>query len=267
MGLSKDQILSEIDSLISVGEKLIESRRSPAQVRDGLTLSKYASCITNCGTFLPWITRCSCTLKDFLPDTNDYIKKLSEILNKNESNRLSDAETCLGYLKYIKDGIYREVLSINSSNGIDINATLEMLFSRFHCVVRGLSSRYGDRKPLEIDDEYDVQYLISALLQLYFDDVRPEEWTPSYAGSCSRMDFLLKQEEIVIEIKKTRKGLKDKELGGQLIVDIEKYKMHPNCKSLICFVYDPEGKLGNPRGIENDLNSKHEGFVRVIIRP
>ena len=56
--------------------------------------------------------------------------------------------------------------------------------------------------------------------QLHFDDIRPEEWTPSYAGSSARMDFLLKKEQIVLEIKKTRKGLVAKEAGEQLIVEL-----------------------------------------------
>ena len=42
------------------------------------------------------------------------------------------------------------------------------------------------------------------------------------------MDFLLKDDEISIEVKMTRDGLKDKELGEQLIIDIAKYKEHPN---------------------------------------
>ena len=47
------------------------------------------------------------------------------------------------------------------------------------------------------------------------------------------MDFLLKNEKIVIEIKKTRVGLTAKKLGEQLIVDIEKYQQHPDCKYLV----------------------------------
>jgi hypothetical protein len=41
---------------------------------------------------------------------------------------------------------------------------------------------------------------VRALLALWFDDVRPEEWTP-------RMDFLIKEHQLVVETKKTRKGL------------------------------------------------------------
>ena len=145
---------------------------------------------------------------------------------------------------------------------------LEDLFGRFHLVARQLRERHAERTTLEVEDEYDVQYLVHALLHLHFDDIRPEEWTPSYAGGSSRMDFLLKQEKVVIEVKKTRKGLGARELGEQLIIDIQKYQHHPDCKSLICFVYDPEGRVANPRGVENDLKKDMDGFrARVLITP
>lgn len=82
------------------------------------------------------------------------------------------------------------------------------------------------------------------------------------------MDFLLKQERIVIEVKKTRRGLGDRELGSQLIEDRARYKVHPDCRKLICFVYDPEGRIGNPRGISNDLDAIEDDFeLKVIIKP
>ena len=81
------------------------------------------------------------------------------------------------------------------------------------------------------------------------------------------MDFLLKNEKIVIEVKKTRRGLDDKELGDQLIIDVDRYKVHPDCERLVCFVYDPEGRIGNPNGIMADLNKQHEGFATVYIYP
>lgn len=145
---------------------------------------------------------------------------------------------------------------------------IKLLCERFHLVSRQIRSRHNDRETLNIEDEYDVQDLFHALLTLYFDDIREEEWTPSYAGSCSRVDFLLKQDELVIEIKKTRKGLNAKDIGEQLIIDIQRYQAHPSCKTLICFVYDPEARISNPRGIENDLNRDINGFeVKVYITP
>lgn len=150
----------------------------------------------------------------------------------------------------------------------DPSAILENLFYNFHIVVKQLRYRHGDRETLEINDEYDVQDLLHALLRLFFDDIRPEEWTPSYAGKSSRMDFLLKNESIVIEVKKTRRGLSAKELGDQLIIDIERYKEHPLCKNLFCFVYDPEERILNPRGVEQDLNRDNDDLnVKVFIVP
>ena len=145
---------------------------------------------------------------------------------------------------------------------------VKIIISRFHQVARQLRARYSDRPTIEIEDEYDVQDLFHSLLKIYFDDVRSEEYTPSYAGSASRVDFLLKQEQLVIEIKKTRKGLGAKEVGEQLIVDSQRYQTHPNCGQLICFVYDPEGRIANPRGIENDLTKEiNDVPISVYITP
>lgn len=131
---------------------------------------------------------------------------------------------------------------------------VQRICNRFHQVARQLMQRHDNRSSIKIEDEYDVQDLLHALLRLHFDDVRAEEWTPSYAGSASRMDFLLKKEKIVIEVKKTRKNLGAKEVGEQLMIDIDRYTAHPDCETLICFVYDPEERVANPAGIENDLN-------------
>jgi hypothetical protein len=103
---------------------------------------------------------------------------------------------------------------------------------------------------------------------VHFEDIRSEEYTPSYAGKSTRMDFLLKREQTVVEFKKTRQGLGAKEIGTQLIDDVARYERHPDCKALVCFVYDPEGLIANPRGVEDDLSRKGPPFpVSVFIRP
>jgi hypothetical protein len=88
--------------------------------------------------------------------------------------------------------------------------------------------------------------LLHALLRLYFADIRVEEWTPSYGGGSSRMDFLLKGHDIVVEAKMTRKGLTAKDVSEQLIIDAAKYRQHPGTamgpcgtslvRALRCFV-------------------------------
>jgi hypothetical protein len=146
---------------------------------------------------------------------------------------------------------------------------IEQLCRRFPVLAKTLGKRQRDRVPFQITDEYDVQDLLYAALKLHFDDVRPEEWTPSYAGNSSRMDFLLKREQIVVEAKMTRKGLDQKEVANQLIQDKERYRAHPNCKVLVCLVYDPAGLCPNPVALEADLSeSGGKGpSVFVIVSP
>lgn len=159
--------------------------------------------------------------------------------------------------------------SLGLTTEIDALETVEQICRRFHQIARQLRNRHSSRATLDVKDEYDVQDLVHALLRLFFDDIRPEEWTPSVAGSSARMDFLIKDEHLVIETKKTHDTLRDRKIGEQLIVDIAKYKEHPDCSILVCFVYDPEGLISNPTGLENDLQqlSTENLNVRVYIFP
>jgi hypothetical protein len=161
------------------------------------------------------------------------------------------------------------VTKINEEKCSNDSAFVIKLINNFHNVARQIINRYKNRETIAITDEYDVQDLLYGLLRIEYEDIRAEEYTPSYAGSATRMDFLLKKEKTVIEVKKTRSSLKDKEVGEQLIIDIMHYKTHMDCKKLICFVYDPENKIKNPRGLEGDLNSLSSAdlIVEVYIRP
>ncbi len=82
------------------------------------------------------------------------------------------------------------------------------------------------------------------------------------------MDFLLPEIQAVVETKMMRPSLSTKQLGEQLIIDIAKYKSHPECCTLFCVVYDPGGKISNPRGVEKDLSTQDQKLVtHVIIVP
>ena len=89
----------------------------------------------------------------------------------------------------------------------DALRVVETLCRKFPAFARILLKRHGQRTAIEIVDEYDVQYLIHALLVLHFDYVVAEEHTPIRGGNPARMDFLLKNERIVVETKMTRKNL------------------------------------------------------------
>jgi hypothetical protein len=139
------------------------------------------------------------------------------------------------------------------------------IIERFPRVVYQLSKRYTKGPSFEIKNEYDVQDLLHALLEIHFSDIRREDPVPSYAGSSSRVDFLLKNEKIVIEVKKTRSTLNDK-VGDELIIDIEKYAIHPDCKTLVFFIYDPTQEIKNENQIINDLEMKHRDNISIKVK-
>ena len=148
-------------------------------------------------------------------------------------------------------------------------ARVRRLCDRFHCIAAHVKCGYRGRKVCRVSDEYDVQWLCKALLLLDFEDVRPEEWTPSYAGGASRIDFLIAPQGVLLETKMTRDGLGDKKVGEELIIDATRYRKHPDCRALFCFVYDPGKHISNARGLERDLTgmSKRNYVVEVVVRP
>lgn len=170
-----------------------------------------------------------------------------------------------GYSTIVKMRLQQET----EKNPNDSILKVSSLCAHFNKVVRSIRKRYADRPPLEIEDEYDVQYLLKILLSASFDDVRQEETTPSYAGAYSRIDFLLKNEKIAIETKMTRSGLTDKELGKQLILDASYYETHPTVSTLICFIYDPQNYISNPEGLIQDLEKRSNNnlLVKVFVNP
>ncbi len=155
------------------------------------------------------------------------------------------------------------------SKGAELGAIgiLDRLCHAFPLMVKKLEHRH-DNRPALVKDEYDVQDLMHGLLMIFFDDIRVEEWTPSYAGGSSRMDFLLKKELTVFETKYAGPHHGSKEIGDELLIDIARYAKHPDCKRLVCMVYDPGGSVKNPRGLETDLSGEKSGFrVMVHVTP
>lgn len=145
---------------------------------------------------------------------------------------------------------------------------LERLCSRFHQIAQQLRSRHDQRETLRVEDEADLCDLLHALLILEHDDVRRETWTPSYANGRSRTDLLLKLERIVIIAKKAQRGWDTRMVEEQLIADLQKYYPHPDCRTVVCFIYDPDGQIVHPHAMEHELSGdKDELTVRVIIAP
>jgi DpnII restriction endonuclease len=158
--------------------------------------------------------------------------------------------------------------SDSSLQAVDHLELCRKLCWRFHAIARQLRLRGEYRATLAVEDEVDVQDLLHALLRVQFDDIGTDEWVPSYTNGAPRTTFLLDRDRLAIVVKKTRTGLSTKDLMDQFHVDIERYRTQERCTTLFCFVYDPEGRIGNPRGLESDLATISDHFtVDVLVAP
>ena len=150
-------------------------------------------------------------------------------------------------------------------SGSDPAELVKTLCRRFHSVARQLRLRGDYRATLSVEDEFDAQDLLHALLRIQFDDIGTDEWTPSYSDGAPRTTFLLNNSRLAVIIKKTRPGLNAKDLTDQLQIDAERYRSRDRCTTLLCFIYDPEGRIGNPRSLEANLTSVSDSFVIDVL--
>lgn len=147
-----------------------------------------------------------------------------------------------------------------------VEGLLQTIIKGLPRAMHPLAHRRKGAQSLSFESEWDIQDLLHSQLRPWIADIRPEEYTPSYAGSSTRMDFLLPRYSIVVETKRIRDRQHAAGIGNELIIDIEHYRRHPACQHLWCVVYDPLLLVKNPAGLINDLTGTRvmpDGSVRV----
>ena len=132
-----------------------------------------------------------------------------------------------------KQAIGRSIARVvDSALDLDPLHLIRKVCHRFHAVARQLRLRRDYRPTLEVDDDYDLQDLLCALLKVEFDEVATEEWTPPYTGGTPRTTLLVNRDQIAVVTKKTRSGLTTKELADQLAADSAYYRAQGRCSTL-----------------------------------
>lgn len=146
----------------------------------------------------------------------------------------------------------------------DTLATLESLLRRLPETIRQLRDRHDSRPTLRVDDEYDLEDLLRAILHLHFDDVRRETRTPSYATGV-RTDFVVGPERIAVSAKIAIAARCEAELISAVHEDIRFYQQQAECGGLAVLIYDPEQQLREPRRMEVALGATDALSVRCVV--
>jgi hypothetical protein len=263
--MDRTKVLEKLHALIAEGAEVLRTRHAPPRGMISGELVDESQC-------QKWATSVVTCFKTAFGDADHHVKQAEKLLLTPWS--ADEAQRLLAVVKSARESVADEVATvIGGTTSADPMAILTQVFDRFHQVVKQLRDRRMEGKPkqprptLKVTDEYDVQDLLQALLRLYFDDIRPEEWTPGVGGGSNRIDLVLWPEFIAIETKMTRPTLDQRTLVDELVVDIRHYKEHPRCKTLVFFVYDPAEIIPNPTAVETDLKEHTGGLdVRVFVR-
>ncbi len=153
-----------------------------------------------------------------------------------------------------------------------ISPDLQLLISSLRRLgtgaARPLVFRRRSRTGLEVNDEYDIQDLVEHMLRLLYSDVRPEEPTPTSAGSSSRMDFFIREGRTVVEAKVARMGHTHRQIKTELLVDFNDYATRSDVDTVIAVVYDFGDVFENPSGFEHDLSGPQGRLdAHVVVVP
>ncbi len=132
-------------------------------------------------------------------------------------------------------------------NGLSAVEFIKNIFSNFQDSIKHITNnRRKDHDLFEINDEYDVQDLSYLILRSIFPTLEFENPHFKCGGTSSRVDLMLEEEGIDIELKMIKINDKDeKEFIKQLKIDFNDYSTWKNLKDLIVFVYDPYNKTTN----------------------
>jgi hypothetical protein len=123
----------------------------------------------------------------------------------------------------------------------------------------------GDRPPFHVNKECDLEYLLRALLPLCCEDIYLSSRTPTYSD-VTRTDFLLLPDRIALTVKFVRTADEANQLRQQMREDVSHYQKQKDCRTLVAFVFDPEGLLPEPAQFENEWSGKMDEIeVRCVV--
>jgi hypothetical protein len=113
--------------------------------------------------------------------------------------------------------------------------------------VRYLNTRRSSGAVLQLDSEAAVQDALYLILRPWVNDLIPEVPTDKTASRFTIRDFVSKALRVVIEAKFIRDKQHGKNISKELHDDIEVYRHHPLCDTIVFFIYDPDSNIPDER--------------------
>jgi hypothetical protein len=191
-------------------------------------------------------------------DLNEAILQLSKM----------DADV---QLQILLEDLEAALLKIRYMNKPAEEVIRDILHHFSNAVQKIIKDRRKGHPVYVISDEYDVQDILYVILKSAFPNLRDEDPIPKVGAKSTKIDLILREENILIEVKMIKAGdSNETHFIEQLKVDFESYHECKWLSKLFCFVWDPFKKT---RDVANfhDLNGSrtkagHVFDVEVIVQ-
>lgn len=137
---------------------------------------------------------------------------------------------------------------------VDAGAIVTAL-NQFQECVRYLNTRRSTGAILKLDSEAAVQDAIYLMLRPWISDLNYESPTSRVSNRYVIKDFISPSAETVIEIKFIRDEPHGKNISKEMHDDIEMYRRHPHCRTLVFFVYDPASLIPDQEALKSQIET------------
>lgn len=235
---------------------------------------------------------CELEKVDTVGQFESFINKLDEMMRQEQfkpeiirnirakakffDNKFSDASTMENMIKakenlmcYLRNILNEECVSLpkDTQNG------LERYLNNFYLFLEAFKEVNPDQRAtltaenlqaIQINNEYDLQHLLYAVLKPLYKDTRKEVTEDSGIGAV-RSDIKIPSLNSIIEAKCTRKSMNLKKLTEELEADI----VHYNADFIYFYIYDKEKLIKDKQNFEASFNKTFDGklVAAIILQP
>lgn len=169
----------------------------------------------------------------------------------------------------------RQKYGQSSIVGVKVDAVAIVgALQQFQECVRYLNTRRSSGAVLNLEGESDVQDAIYLMLRPWIQDLVPENPMDKVANRYTIKDFLSRLARTVIEVKYVRDADHGRLISKEMHDDIENYRHHPYCDTLVFFVYDPNSLIPDQQQLRDQIEEerfyKHTGRTLrcvLIVKP
>lgn len=149
-------------------------------------------------------------------------------------------------------GIATESRIVSAARALPVEQILQAL-REFDACVRYLNTRRSAGAIINIQSEADVQDVLYILLRPWITDLIYESPADKTGNRYAIKDFSSAAARIVIDAKYIRNTEHGRLITKELHDDIEMYRSHPKCDSLIFFIYDPDALIPDQRALRESI--------------